>query len=75
MKQFTAANLYAKQLDQVMKQDMEDLLVHEANEYDRGATRGTRLQPAYMQGDYFEEKREESELRRRKREYLERGGR
>lgn len=65
MKSMNAHELYSKQAQKTMDQDFQDLLEAEAQQYDRGGTR--KIQPAYMLGDMFEEKKIESELRRQQR--------
>lgn len=70
MKSMHAHELYSKQLQKTMDQDFQDLLEYEAQQYDAGSTR--KVQPAYMQGDMFEEKKIESELKRQQQYVLDR---
>lgn len=61
MRMTTSGKLYVNQLQKQMDTDMEELLSYEARQYDAGDKR--KVQPAFMLGDYFEEKKEESKMR------------
>lgn len=61
MRMTTSGKLYANQLQTQMDKDMEGLLSYEARQYDVGDSR--KVQPAYMQADYFEEKKVEAKYK------------
>ena len=61
MQMTTSGKLYAKQLQRQMDLDMEELHSYEARQYDVGDDR--KVQPAYMQADYFEEKKVEAKYK------------
>jgi neutral trehalase len=65
MKSMNASQFYEKQLQRQMDEDMEELIQAEQHT-------NRKLQPAYMNGDLFKEKKMDSEYRRIQRERRER---
>lgn len=61
MRMTTSGKLYAKQLQKQMDLDMEELHSYEARLYDAGSNQ--KVQPAYIQADYFEEKKVEAKYK------------